>query len=287
MRSSRSACQNTRMKPWLILPFHFICLHPDPTTNAAAFGSRKQMELCPSSDQKKKKKNKRGSSGLVCSLRLRQLLPALFPGQPPNRGASEGGSESSKETLPWGIGVSRAEQLTFPALGITDQGEAEKEGREDTYVTPPSPSVPSSLSRSLTQEALAPHYPPLHQRMRGGFREELWPADAAHRTRQSPTWMSSRSYLNTTVTADPSAFKRQLVTVSDGRLGVAWMCLRSLTVPLLPCNRLCLKSAWMRLNKREEWESFGLRQSGVSRCCKIWELMSHSCKSCSFSHLFI
>lgn len=50
-RSSRRTCQNMRIKPWLILPFIHLS-SSDMTANAAALGSRKQMEPCPSSDQK-------------------------------------------------------------------------------------------------------------------------------------------------------------------------------------------------------------------------------------------
>lgn len=43
--SSRRTCHNMRMKPWLILPFVHLS-SSDLTSNAAALGSRKQMEPC-------------------------------------------------------------------------------------------------------------------------------------------------------------------------------------------------------------------------------------------------
>lgn len=134
--------------------------------------------------------------------------------------------------------------MTSWALRITDQGRMEGRtgGRLRHSLSPP---VPSSVTRTLTQEALGLHYP-----------------GAVHQPPQSLCWVSSTPY-PTTVTTYPSALSthgtwtRALQTslsnlslsVMDSRVA-AWLCPRGLTV------LLCLKSALIRLNKRNTESAF-------------------------------
>lgn len=162
MRSSRSTCQNTRMKPWLILPFIHLS-SSDLTANAAAFGSRKQMELCPSSDQKKK-----GSSGLIC---LRQLLPPLFPGQPPKGGRGQGASLLRKPFLKE---LGSTEQSSWPSQRSGSQIRTKRKKRNGRTLTSlPVPFRPVITEQVSYTRGFGAALSTAKQWMRRGFRVAL------------------------------------------------------------------------------------------------------------------
>ena len=94
---------------------------------------------------------------LVCSPCLRQMLSTRFPGQLPRGGRGRPVTLLRKSFLQGGR-VNAAEQLTSRGPGIGDQGRSER--RTGGHLRHSlSPSSLSSVTRSLTQEALELHYP--------------------------------------------------------------------------------------------------------------------------------
>lgn len=160
------------------------------TVNAAALQSRKQMEPCPSSNQK----TREAAQALQ---RLCQLLSVLFPGH------RKGGREQAVTLLrkPFLKESGSEEECSWPSVCLRPEIRGEwKEDRKDSYVIPcPVPAFSDlvSYTRGFGAALSAANS------TRGGCSQHQ-AHDDAHQTVQFLSWMSNRPYL-TTVTRYPSA----------------------------------------------------------------------------------
>lgn len=190
--SSRGTCHNIRIKLWLILPFLHLS-SSDLTVNATALQSRKQMELCPPSDQKKKE-TREGSDPSV-SLSASAALCSV------SRGPKGAGEEAVtllrkpflKESGSW-------KESSWPSMCLRSEIKRRMEGRMKGHLrhslSRPAFSDLVSYTRGFRAALSA-----ANSRWRGCSQQQA--DDGAHHTAQFLSWMSNRPYL-TTVTRYPS-----------------------------------------------------------------------------------